>query len=89
MADYDLVVLGTGSAGSMVAQRCRAESWRVAIADERAFGGTCALRGCEPKKALWTVIEAADRARRLSNAGLEGGADVALDRSSLMDFKRS
>ena len=43
---YDLVALGTGTAADKVARRCRAAGWRVAIIDERPFGGTCALRGC-------------------------------------------
>lgn len=88
-AGFDLIVLGTGSAGTLIAQRCRAEGWRVAIVDERPFGGTCALRGCEPKKVLWTVAEAADRARRLTEAGLPTGADMRIDWPTLMAFKRS
>src|SRR5438105_9570766 len=49
---YDLVIMGTGSAASAVAFRCRAAGWRVAVIDARPFGGTCALRGCHPKKML-------------------------------------
>src|SRR5215213_8020932 len=88
-AAYDLVALGTGSAAVKVATACREAGWRVAIVDERPFGGTCALRGCEPKKALWTVAEAYDRARRLSGAGLAGGGDVRIDWPALMAFKRT
>lgn len=87
---YDLIVLGTGSAGTMIAQRCRAAGWRVAVVEERALGGTCALRGCEPKKTLWTVVEAADRIRRLgADAGLPQGSETVIDWPSLMAFKRS
>ena len=49
---FDLVVLGTGTAGSGVARRCRAAGWSVAIVDELPYGGTCALRGCDPKKGV-------------------------------------
>lgn len=38
--------------------------------DERPFGGTCALRGCDPKKVLVGVAEAVDAARRLASVGL-------------------
>ena len=86
---YDLVVIGTGSAATSVATRCRAAGWRVASAESREFGGTCALRGCEPKKTLWTVAEAVDRARRLAGKGLAGGGDVVIDWPALMAFKRS
>src|SRR3954454_8561816 len=85
---YDLVALGTGTAATGVARRCRAAGWRVAIVDERPFGGTCALRGCEPKKTLWTVAEACDRARRLADAGLRTEA-LRIDWPALMGFNRS
>jgi len=49
---FDVVVIGTGAAASTVATRCRAAGWQVAITDSRPFGGTCALRGCDPKKVL-------------------------------------
>jgi glutathione reductase (NADPH) len=48
---FDVVVIGTGAAASAAAQRCRAAGWQVAVVDSRPFGGTCALRGCDPKKA--------------------------------------
>ncbi len=49
---YDLVVIGTGSAASAVAYKCRSADWQVAVIDSRPFGGTCAVRGCDPKKIL-------------------------------------
>src|SRR5437764_6740480 len=30
----------------------RSAGWEVAIIDSKPFGGTCALRGCDPKKVL-------------------------------------
>ena len=50
--NFDLIVIGTGSAGSTVAHKCRKAGWDVAIIDSRPFGGTCAVRGCDPKKVL-------------------------------------
>ncbi len=47
---FDLIVIGTGVAGSAVASECSSNGLKVAIIDEVPFGGTCALRGCEPKK---------------------------------------
>jgi glutathione reductase (NADPH) len=49
---FDLVVIGTGSAATTAADQCRAAGWSVAVVDCRPFGGTCALRGCDPKKVL-------------------------------------
>ncbi len=49
---FDLLVIGTGSAASTIATRCLGPGWSVAVVDELPFGGTCALRGCDPKKGL-------------------------------------
>jgi len=57
---FDLTVIGTGSAAAGVASRCRDSCWFVAIVDSRPYGGTCALRGCDPKKVLVGATEALD-----------------------------
>ena len=51
-ANVDLVVVGTGSAAGAVAYACRSAGWTVTVIDSRPFGGTCQLRGCDPKKVL-------------------------------------
>lgn len=84
---YDLVVIGTGTAGSTVARRCRSAGRQVAIVDSRPFGGTCALRGCDPKKVLVGGAEAVDRARRMKGKGVAD--EVAIDWPRLMEFKRT
>jgi glutathione reductase (NADPH) len=84
---YDLVVIGTGTAASTAAMRCRAAGWRVAIVDHEPFGGTCALRGCDPKKVLVGATEAVDHARRLRGKGVAGEASI--DWAALMAFKRT
>lgn len=85
---HDLIVIGTGTAALVAAARCRAAGWRVAMIDHQPFGGTCALRGCDPKKVLVGVAAAVDQARRLSDKGVTA-ADIALDWSRAMAFKRS
>jgi glutathione reductase (NADPH) len=49
---YDLIVIGTGVAASTVAWECHSAGWKIAVIDSRPFGGTCALRGCEPKEGV-------------------------------------
>ena len=87
-SSFDLVVLGTGAAGSTVARRCRAAGWRVAIVDERPFGGTCQLRGCDPKGVLVGVAAAMDAVRRFAGKGIQPGA-ARVTWPALMEFKRS
>ena len=85
---FDVIAIGTGSAASAVASRCRDAGWRVAIVDSRPFGGTCALRGCDPKKVLVGAAEAVDWARRMKGKGIQA-ARLQIDWPELMRFKRS
>lgn len=50
--DYDLFIVGAGSGGVRAANMAAAQGVRVAIAEERNLGGTCANLGCVPKKLL-------------------------------------
>lgn len=84
---FDLVVIGTGTAAMVAAMRVRAAGKSVAVVDFRPFGGTCALRGCDPKKLMIGGASAFDHARRMRGKGVEG--DTTLDWSGLLDFKRS
>jgi glutathione reductase (NADPH) len=85
---FDLVVIGTGSAASAVAYRCRAAGWSVAIVDSRPFGGTCALRGCDPKKVLVGAAEFTDWNDRLLDKDIVL-TGVQINWPALMRFKRT
>lgn len=84
---YKLVVIGAGTAAMVAATRVRAAGWSVAVIDCRPLGGTCALRGCDPKKMLVGAVQAIDHVRRMQPNGVTG--DVAIDWPQLMAFKRS
>ena len=84
---FDLVVLGTGAGGSTPAHRCRKAGWRVAVVDDLPYGGTCALRGCDPKKVLVGAAALVDQQRRMTGHGVTG--DARIDWPALMRFKRS
>src|SRR5438552_7871428 len=85
---FDLIVIGSGSAAQNIASRCRAAGWSVAMIDKRPFGGTCALRGCDPKKVLVSAAAAVDAARALADKGIHPDG-LALDWRALMRFKRT
>ena len=85
---FDVIAIGTGSAASAVASRCREAGWQVAIVDSRPFGGTCALRGCDPKKVLVGAAEAVDWIRRMKGKGIQAET-LQIDWPELMRFKRS
>ena len=88
MTKYDVVVIGTGAAASTAAMRCRKAGKQVAVVDSRPFGGTCALRGCDPKKVLVGAGELLDWNRRMEKHGVRGD-HVQIDWPRLMQFKRS
>jgi glutathione reductase (NADPH) len=82
----DLVVVGTGAGGSGAAYRCRRAGWQVAVVDDLPFGGTCALRGCDPKKVLVGGADLAAWFDRMYGHGMAGAAGI--DWPALMRFKR-
>lgn len=61
MFDYDLLVIGAGSAGLSAATTAARYGAQVAIADPGPVGGTCVNRGCIPKKFM---VYAADFVRQ-------------------------
>src|SRR5919112_6483763 len=84
---FDLIVIGTGTAASTTAHEFSSAGWKVAIIDSLSFGGTCALRGCDPKKVLVEAINVVDSARRHQNNGVLGYDKVHIKWSDLMQFK--
>jgi glutathione reductase (NADPH) len=50
--DYDLFVIGGGSGGLAASKRAASYGAKVALAEEYLVGGTCAIRGCIPKKLM-------------------------------------
>jgi glutathione reductase (NADPH) len=84
--EYDLIVIGAGTGGTTAANKCAAQGWRVAIVDVLPYGGTCALRGCDPKKILRRGAEIIDAAQRMRGKGITDGA-VAIDWPALVAHK--
>jgi glutathione reductase (NADPH) len=55
--DYDLFVIGGGSGGVRCARVAAGHGARVAVAEERFWGGTCVNVGCVPKKLMVMAAE--------------------------------
>jgi glutathione reductase (NADPH) len=88
MQKLDLLVLGTGPAATKIAIGCGEAGWNVAVVDPRPVGGTCALRGCNPKKVLVRAAELYDWIERAEGTGLRT-ENPRIDWSELIAFKRS
>ncbi len=84
---YDLIVVGAGMAGVAAANKCAAQGWRVAIVDSLPYGGTCALRGCDPKKILRRGAEIIDSARLMRGKGIND-AGLSINWPDLMRHKQ-
>lgn len=85
--EFDVFVIGTGTAGKKVATACVKEGWKVAIADNREFGGTCSQRGCDPKKVLLGLTEIMDRAHKMKGLGITKMPEFSW--KDLMAFKET
>lgn len=83
---FDLIVIGAGTAGMGAAMKCKKGGLDVAIVDSRPYGGTCALRGCDPKKVLVGAAELMDWNQRMKGKGFNGGEIIW---SELMAFKHT
>ncbi len=84
----DVIVIGTGSAAQAVAYTCRDAGWSVAVVDSRPFGGTCQLRGCDPKKVLVGISELQDWSHRMQGKGVSAPA-LSISWSEMIRFKRT
>ena len=83
---YDLIVIGAGMAGISAANKCASRGWKVAIVDALPYGGTCALRGCDPKKILRRGAEIIDSARLMRGKGIDDGA-LSINWAGLLKHK--
>jgi glutathione reductase (NADPH) len=83
---FDLISLGTGIAASTVATTCAKQGWNVAIVESRELGGTCALRGCNPKKVFTNAAALVDQFQRATGR-LTRGNNVRIEWSDLVAFQ--
>ena len=69
--DYNLLVIGGGSAGLVSAYIAAAVKAKVALIEKHKMGGDCLNTGCVPSKALIRSARAADTLRHANRYGLE------------------
>jgi len=84
--NYDLVVLGSGSAAFAAAITATDAGARVALMESTVVGGTCVNVGCVPSKAILAPAEAYFRAGHHPFAGIHTCAN-GFDLSALVDSK--
>ncbi len=72
MENYDLIVIGAGSAGSACAEKSNKNGLRVALIERDALGGTCLNYGCDPTKSALHSALVLHHAKQ----GLRYGLDI-------------
>lgn len=79
MRSFDVVVVGAGPAGEVVAGRLAERGLDVAIIEDRLVGGECSFWACMPSKALLRPYEALAEVERIPGAAeaVTGELDVA------------
>ena len=84
--DYDLFVIGGGSAGVRAGRFAAAAGASVAMAEADRMGGTCVIRGCVPKKLLSYASHGFEQVEMLEGYGYAAGRP-AFDWSQLIANK--
>ena len=83
---YDVIVIGSGTSAYYAIDGLISDpNHKIAVIDERPYGGTCALRGCQPKKYLVSNAEAVNMASHLAGKGISG--QVSTNWQALQDLK--
>ena len=74
--EFDVVVIGAGAPGEVIAGRLGEAGVSVAIVEERLVGGECSFYACMPSKALLRPLEIRAEAARVKGVEV-GGLEVA------------
>ena len=75
MDEFDVIVIGAGPAGEVLAGRCADGGLRVALVERELVGGECSYWGCIPSKTLIRPGDVVAAARRVP--GVDAELDVA------------
>ena len=82
--DYNLVVIGAGSAGLVTAYIAAAVKAKVALIEKHKMGGDCLNTGCVPSKALLRSAKMLSYARRSAEFGFKRG-EIEFDFADVME----
>jgi len=84
--DYDLIVIGSGSAAFAAAIHASDSSKRVALVESNLVGGTCVNVGCVPSKAMLAPADLLHRSGHHPFSGIDTAA-CGFDLGRMVDSK--
>jgi dihydrolipoamide dehydrogenase len=88
MADYDLIIIGSGPGGYVAAIRAAQLGLKTAIIEREHLGGICLNWGCIPTKALLRSAEIKHYGDHLKNYGLVLEGKISADVKAVVDRSR-
>jgi dihydrolipoamide dehydrogenase len=88
MEEFDLAIIGGGSAGYVAAIRAADLGKKVLLIEHRELGGTCLNRGCIPTKALLRSAEVYLEAKESRIFGIDA-TDASFDPEGILKWKDS
>ena len=86
MTDYDLTIIGGGSAGLVLAVAGAKLGKKTALIEKHRIGGDCLWTGCVPSKALLKVAKVANEIQHAEKYGFFLGGEVF---NRAPDFQKS
>ena len=87
MKIFDVFIIGTGVAGTIIANKSAEAGLKTGIVDNREYGGTCGLHGCIPKKILVGATDAVSSSISLEGKGVDKAPSI--NWRELIAFKNS
>ena len=78
MSHFDLFIIGAGTSAQRLAIRCAEAGLSIGITEHQGYGGTCTLRGCNPKRIMVTAAEVFDQFQQLNGEVIQSGSSRLL-----------
>jgi len=85
--EYDLVVLGGGSAGYSAAVTASKYNKKVCLIEKGPFGGLCILKGCMPSKTLIWSARVAELIKKSKEFGINVNGKISYDIPKIINRK--
>ena len=85
---YEVIIIGSGQAGSPLAEAFAQAGKRTALVEREHVGGTCVNVGCTPTKTMVASARVAYLARRAADYGVRAGP-VSVDQAAVRQRKRA
>ena len=87
--DYDIVVIGTGTAGRSFVDKVVHSGLKIAMVDSRKYGGISSPGSCDTKKMFTDIAEVTDWNNRLIGKGAGTQSPLKINWPSLIMFKKT